>query len=151
MRQIHCRRVILMIVFFERWRIVSQRRFTTFSNVAKTSFRKPCVRSSRQICSIGFISGVYGGIWNRTILSGSSNPADLCHAAPSQQRRIISSLYFSDSCFQKETFTRHRLNCTINIAIFANMVAWNARTLTFFAPATLCFVNTSKSCFVLEH
>lgn len=30
MRQIHCRRVILMIVFFERWRIVSQRRFTTF-------------------------------------------------------------------------------------------------------------------------
>lgn len=52
---------------------------------------------------------------------------------------------------QKETFTRHRLNCTINIAIFANMVAWNARTLTFFAPATLCFVNTSKSCFVLKY
>ena len=39
--------------------MVSQRRSTTFSKVAKTSFRKPRFRISFQICSIGFISGVY--------------------------------------------------------------------------------------------
>ena len=38
-----------------------------------------------------------------------------------------------------------------NIPIFANMVAWNARTMPSFAPATLCLVDTPKSRFVLEH
>ena len=101
MRQIHCRRVILMIVFFERWRIVSQRRFTTFSNVAKTSFRKPCVRSSRQICSIGFISGVQGGMCKIVMFSGTSNLLDLCHAAPSQTTTKISSGNSSCRRFRK--------------------------------------------------
>ena len=47
--------------------IVSPRRSTTFSSVWKTSLRKPWVRSSRQICSIGFISGVYGGMFSNVI------------------------------------------------------------------------------------
>ena len=62
--------------------IVSQRRSTTFSKVAKTSFRKPRFRISFQICSIGFISGVYGGIWKSTIFSGTSSVPDLCHTLP---------------------------------------------------------------------
>ena len=62
--------------------MVSQRRSTTFSKVAKTLFRKPRFRISFQICSIGFISGVYGGIWKSTIFSGTSSVPDLCHAAP---------------------------------------------------------------------
>ncbi len=70
--------------------MVSQRRSTTFSKVAKTSFRKPRFRISFQICSIGFISGVYGGIWKSTIFSGTSSVPDLCHAAPSQHIRMVS-------------------------------------------------------------
>lgn len=101
MHHIHCLRVMLMIVFFERWRIVSQRRFTTFSNVAKTSFRKPCVRSSRQICSIGFISGVEGGICKIVIFSGTSSLLDLCHVAPSQTTTTISFGNSSCSRFRK--------------------------------------------------
>ena len=70
--------------------MVSQRRSTTFSKVANTLFRKPRLRISFQICSIGFISGVYGGIWKSTILSGTSSVPDLCHAAPSQHIRMVS-------------------------------------------------------------
>lgn len=92
---------MLEITSLDNEHMISHKRSTTLSKEGKTSLRKPRLRISFQICSIGFISGVYGGIWNRTILSGNSNPADLCHAAPSQQRRIISSLYFSDSCFKK--------------------------------------------------
>ncbi|MCI6375678.1 MAG: hypothetical protein MR821_10380, partial [Clostridiales bacterium] len=56
--RIHSRPVILIIVSLVRWLIVSQRRSTTFSNVENTSLQKPLVRNSRQICSMGFISGV---------------------------------------------------------------------------------------------
>ena len=70
--------------------MVSQRQSTTFSKVAKTSFRKPRFRISFQICSIGFISGVYGGIQKSTMFSGTSNVPDLCHAAPSQHIRMVS-------------------------------------------------------------
>lgn len=73
-----------------REQMVSQRRSTTFSKVANTSFRKPRLRISFQICSIGFISGVYGGIWKSTIFSGTSSVPDLCHAAPSQHNRMVS-------------------------------------------------------------
>lgn len=86
-----------MIVSWERLQITSQRRITTFSRVAKISFLKPRRRNSFQICSIGFISGVYGGIKNRRIFSGTQRVPDLCHAAPSQQRRMMSSGY----CFAK--------------------------------------------------
>ena len=50
---------------------------------------------------MGFISGVYGGMWKRTMFSGNSNPPDLCHAAPSQQSNIMSSEYCSDNFFRK--------------------------------------------------
>lgn len=144
--------------------MVSHKRSTTLSREAKTSLRKPRLRISFQTCSIGFISGVYGGIWNRTILSGNSNPADLCHAAPSQQRRIISSLYFSDSCFKKThtgsiairhdkkvPITRQRFHCSVGVTILTNMVAGHTGTDPFPAPAVSWLVDPAKSGFILEH
>ena len=106
------RPVILLIVYEVNEHIVSQRRFTTCSKVAKTSFLKPILRISFHICSIGFISGVYGGIKNRIIFWGTSKVLVLCQAAPSQQRRIISSLYFEDNSF-KNIFIQRVLHCGI--------------------------------------
>ena len=60
---------------------------------ANSSFLKPSFLSSFQICSIGFISGVYGGIKNSSMFSGTISPFDLCQAAPSQHNKIISSGY----------------------------------------------------------
>ena len=60
--KIQSRNVTLRMTSAVREQIAEQRRSTTLSSVRKTSFRKPIRRSSRQICSIGFISGVYGGI-----------------------------------------------------------------------------------------
>ena len=60
--KIQSRNVTLRMSSSVKEQIVAQRRSTTFSSVGKTSFRNPIRRSSRQICSIGFISGVYGGI-----------------------------------------------------------------------------------------
>ena len=83
--------VILETTWGDSERIVSHKRSTTFSRVANASFRKPRFRISFQICSMGFISGVYGGMRKRTIFSGNSRVADLCQAAPSQQSSMISS------------------------------------------------------------
>ena len=88
---IHCLPVILEMTWLDNLQMVSHKRSTTFSRVAKISLRNPRLRISFQICSMGFISGVYGGMWKRTIFSGNSRPADLCHAAPSQQSNMISS------------------------------------------------------------
>ena len=103
------RPAICRMVSAVRSQIVSQRRRTTFSSVAKTSLRKPILRSSFHICSIGFISGVYGGIEISSILWGTFKDFDLCQAAPSQQSRIISS----GNCFEsspKYTFMQSVLH-----------------------------------------
>ena len=76
--------VTLRMVWAERRQIHRQRRSTAFPNVANTSFRKPIRRSSFQICSTGFISGVYGGRKNNLMLSGRRRASDLCQAAPPQ-------------------------------------------------------------------
>ena len=55
---IQLRLVMLIIVSLVRWLMVSHRRSTTFSKEANISLQKPLARSSFQICSIGFISGV---------------------------------------------------------------------------------------------
>ena len=59
---IQLRRVMLFIVSEVKVQMISQSRSTTFSKVANTSLRKPVIRSSFHICSMGFISGVYGGM-----------------------------------------------------------------------------------------
>ena len=76
--------------------MVSQRRFIISSSELNTSFLNPMERICFQICSIGFISGVYGGIERSCIFSGQRNAFDLCHAAPSHTNRIISSGYCSE-------------------------------------------------------
>ncbi len=88
---------MFLITSWERLQTAPQRRITTFSSVTKISFLNPRRRSPFHICSIGYISGVYGGIKNRRIFSGMQRMPDLCQAAPSQQRRIMSSGY----CFVK--------------------------------------------------
>ena len=88
---------MLLITSLVRERIVSQRRSITFSRVGKISFLKPLLRISFQICSIGFISGVYGGIKKRNMFSGTCSAFALCQAAPSQQSKITSSGYFLDN------------------------------------------------------
>ena len=95
------RAVMLWMVSVDKAQMVSQRRSTTLSNVAKISLRKPILRSSFQICSIGFISGVYGGIKNSSMLFGTQSDPALCHAAPSQQRRMMSSGYCFDNSSRK--------------------------------------------------
>ena len=54
--------VILEMTWTDREQLVSHKRSTTCSRVANISLRKPSLRISFQICSMGFISGVYGGI-----------------------------------------------------------------------------------------
>ena len=55
---IHLRAVMLCISLRFSEQIVSHKRSTTLLRVANISFRKPRLRSSFHICSIGFISGV---------------------------------------------------------------------------------------------
>ena len=92
---------MLEMTLLDKEQMVSHKRSTTLSKVAKTSFRNPRLRISFQICSMGFISGVYGGMGKRIMFSGNSNPPDLCHAAPSQQSNIMLSEYCSDNFFRK--------------------------------------------------
>ena len=93
----HFRPVILLIISFVTIQMVLQRRFITSSSELNTSFLNPIEWICFQICSMGFISGVYGGIERSCIFSGQRNAFDLCHAAPSHTNRIISSGYCSES------------------------------------------------------
>lgn len=83
--------VMLLITAAGRLFIVSHSRSITLSRLENASLRNPLLRISFQICSIGFISGVYGGMNVKWIFSGISSPFDLCHLAPSQTSRISSS------------------------------------------------------------
>ena len=67
MDNIHCLPVMLWMMEAGRFLITSHKRSITFSNVWKASFLNPRLRISFQICSIGFISGVYG--WMKIIQS----------------------------------------------------------------------------------
>ena len=105
--------------------MVSHKRSITAESESNTSFLNPIERICFQICSIGFISGVYGGMERSCIFSGQRNAFDLCHAAPSHTNRIISSGYCSEGfsrnigtfCIairhrQKETFSAQRFYCS---------------------------------------
>ena len=59
-------------------------------DVTPESLLKPRFLISFHICSIGFISGVYGGIKISSIFSGILNEPDLCQAAPSHANMILS-------------------------------------------------------------
>ena len=145
--------------------MVSHRRSTTFSNVAKTSLRNPRFRISFQICSMGFISGVYGGMWKRIMFSGNCRPPDWCHAAPSQQSNMMSSEYRSDNSFQKDvhahciairhdkkaSLTGQRLYRSVGIAILSDMVTGYAGAYPFLTPAVFRPVYPSKSSLILKH
>ena len=101
--KIQSRLVILLMVSWDKEQMVSESRSTTFASVEKTSFLKPRLRISFQICSIGFISGVYGGKEKISIFGGILSPFDLCQAAPSATSKIKSFTYDSDN-FSRNTF-----------------------------------------------
>ena len=82
-----------------------QRRSTTLSIVWNTSFLKPTFLIPFQICSMGFISGVYGGIKAILMFSGTIKAFALCQAAPSHTRIILSFEYDSDK-WLRNTFTQ---------------------------------------------
>ena len=52
---------------------------------------------------------------------------------------------------KKTGFACQRLNRALGIAVFPNMVAWNAGPDAFLAPAIFRLVDASEACFVLEH
>ena len=107
--------------------MVSHRRSTTFSNVTKTSLRNPRFRISFQICSMGFISGVYGGMW----------------------KRIMFSIAIRHD--KKASLTGQRFYRPIGIAILPDMVAGHTGTYPFLAPAVFRPVDSTKSGLILEH
>ena len=53
--------------------------------------------------------------------------------------------------YQEAVFTGSWFNSPISIAIFADMMAWNRRPDTLFAPAVFGFIDSSKTCLILEH
>lgn len=55
-------------------------------------------------------------------------------------------------CLYKKTgFPSQRLDRTIGIPVFPNMVTWNAGSDAFFAPAVLRMVDAAEACLILEH
>ncbi len=52
---------------------------------------------------------------------------------------------------QKAAFTGSRLNGSIGIAIFADMMAWNCRPDALFAPTVFWFIDSSETSLILEH
>ena len=119
--------------------MVSQSLSTTFSKVANISFRKPSLRSSFQICSIEFISGVYGGISKSSMFSGIWSDFDLCQIAPSQHNRIMSSGYCFDSSSRNT---------------FMHTVLQDGRIKKHDSPvsgSTFRFIDSAKASFILKH
>ena len=94
---IQSRPVMLWTISSVRLQIVSHSRSTTSASVLNTSFLNPMDRIYSQICSMGFISGVYGGIERSWMFSGMISIFDLCQAAPSQTSKMKSSGYCFDS------------------------------------------------------
>ena len=52
---------------------------------------------------------------------------------------------------KKTGFPSQRLDRTIGILVFPNMVTWNAWSDAFFAPAVLGMVDAAEACLILEH
>lgn len=52
---------------------------------------------------------------------------------------------------KKTGFACQRLNRTVGISVFPNMVAWNAGPDAFLTPAVFGLVNSAKTCLILEH
>ena len=144
--------------------MVSYKRSTTFSRVAKISLRNPRFRISFQIYSMGFLSGVYGGrgkaqysrvlpvfpIYAIQIHRSTIEwyPVDIAWIIPSETDSYGQYCY---RAWQKAGLTHQRFDRTIGIPVFPNMVAWNAGPDAFLTPAVFGLVNSVKTCFILEH
>ena len=148
-----------------RFLITSHRRSITFSSVLKTSFRNPLLRISFQICSMGFISGVYGGMKIQRDLSRNNQSICLVpHGPVTHQQylilRVCPGQFRQENIHavcvavrknQKETFPVLRLYCSICVAVFTNMMTWNGWPFPFPAPAALWFIDSSEAGLILKH
>ena len=52
---------------------------------------------------------------------------------------------------QEAALSSGRLDCTVGIAVFPDVMAWNRRTNALFAPAVFGFIDPSETRFILEH
>ena len=129
-----------MTVSLDREQIILHRRSTTLLRVWKIPFLKPRLRISFRICSIEFISGVYGGSGKISILVGISRPLDLCQTAPSATIRMKSyvlSVLFPYQ-FQKKTAV-HTSNAIFIPVLFASNICWVIYRINSNKRLDLCF------------
>ena len=144
--------------------MVSHKRSITAEIESNTSFLNPIERICFQICSIGFISGVYGGIERSCIFSGQRNAFDLCHAAPSHTNRIISSGYCSESFSRnilvhsvsqfgivKKKLLRLEVLLPKRIAVFPYVMTRHRWPLSSRTPASFRLIDPPKPCFIFKH
>ena len=52
---------------------------------------------------------------------------------------------------QEAALSSGRLDCTVGIAVFPDVMAWNRRTNALFAPAVFGFIDPTETRFILEH
>ena len=121
--------------------MVSHKRSITAESESNTSFLNPIERICFQICSIGFISGVYDGMERSCIFSGQRNVFDLCHAAPSYTNRIISSGYLPDFFYFFSFISQHQYTQTAaDVFVFrCRFLYFNRFVLSFCYLKTLHF------------
>ena len=94
---IHCLAVMLLTISTVSEQIIEQGLSTTWFKVLNTSLLNPIERSCFQICSMGFISGAYGGMCSNDMFPVTLRPLDLCQEAPSHTGRMRSSGYALDN------------------------------------------------------
>ena len=109
--------------------------------------RTPICLTCFQICSMGFISGTYGGICVIMMFPEISKFFDLCHAAPSQAITTRSSSYLLDSSLtplplQTSYFYGFRLlDCSsapvfpdlVNLSFLSTRKLWRLWVFSFLA------------------
>ena len=156
---------MLLIVSEVKVQMVSQSRSTTFSKVANTSLRKPVIRR--------FFPYLLDGIhlrrirWNVKQLYVFRDMKLVrlvpCCTITTQQDQIIRVLlgqflekYVHTSRIairhnKKTGASRYRFNSSVCIPIFTNVMARYRWTNALFTPAVFGLIDSSESCFILEH
>ena len=144
--------------------MVSYKRSTTFSRVAKISLRNPRFRISFQIYSMGFLSGVYGGrvkaqysrvlpvfpIYAIQIHRSTIEwyPVDIAWIIPSETDSYGQYCYraWQESRTHPSAVRPHHRHT--GIPEYGGTEHWTGRLPT---PAVFGPVDAAKACFILEH
>ena len=144
--------------------MVSQRRSTTFSKVAKPRFESCAfVSPSRSALSASFLVCMegYGKVQYSQALPVFPICATQLHCSTSEwyHAEIVwiipaetdSYTQYCDRAWQENRIPQSAARRTLGIPVFQNMVTWNAGSDAFFAPAVLGMVDAAEACLILEH